>query len=108
MRTAFVLPAAALAAIGFGLVSPPTAQAIPVHTICPPSLNLVPGAMQQCLAAHARAGLNPEGGNGPCDPNVAAGMNGTCGWQSVQPGTCALTGQCQGGIPSVEVPPMPH
>lgn len=81
MKTAFVLPAAALAAIAYGLVSPPAALAVPIPHAC-----------------------NPV-------PIPALGINADCGQASNQPGLCRLTGVCAPGgataaprLPAVSAP----
>jgi hypothetical protein len=111
LRTTILSMAAAAATSLFTWGLMPTAPAN-AGPICPPSEALVnPALYQQCLAAEQNLNSYAKGAPaapaGPCGPNVAAGINGTCGWQANQPGLCALTGQCQGGIPTVEVPPVP-
>jgi hypothetical protein len=127
MRTAFVLPAAALAAIGYGLVLPPMAQAIPS---CAEQLNMVaaatgsvvpPDIMAQCQAAmanpqyqqqhqqptqHQPTQQQPQQGPLPCTP-AAPGVNGNCGFTYAQCGVGALTGvgPCPAGLsPGVGAP----
>ena len=130
MRTAFVLPAAALAVIGYGLISPPPAQAIPS---CAEQMQMLYArlaaagdnaaavglqqGLAQCAAVDAAKAGQPtqqaqqpaqQPAAGPCGPNVAAGINGTCGQQSNLPGLCAITGQCAPGVlPGAPPPPPP-
>ena len=133
MRTAFVLPAAALAAIWYGLVLPPTAQAIPIPS-CSEQLAelqarvgqavpLPPGMAAACDAQQqqefAKAGQQqptqkpaapppPPSGPLPCTP-AAPGVNGNCGFTYAQCGVGALTGvgPCPEGLPPGAAPPPP-
>jgi hypothetical protein len=135
MRTAFILPAAALAAIGYGLVLPPTAQAIPIPSCSEQLAELqarlgqavpLPAGMAAACDAQqqqefAKAGQPqptqkpaapppPPSGPLPCTP-AAPGVNGNCGFTYSQCAVGALTGvgPCPEGAagPPPQAPPQP-